>query len=136
MIVVDVNVIAYLLIAGEKSADAQALHELDPDWILPDLWRDEFLNILATYVQQGGADLESAGALWQSAVALFGPQERAADPLSVLGLAHRYRLSAYDAQYLAVAVQLSVPLITEDRALCQSTPHHSRSLRDYLEQRR
>ncbi len=136
MIVVDVNVIAYLLIAGEKTADAQALRERDPDWIVPDLWRDEFLNILATYVRQGGAEPESAGALWQSAVALFGAQERAANPLSVLELAHRYRLSAYDAQYLAVAIQLSVPLITEDRALCQATPQYSRSLRDYLEQRR
>ena len=44
MIVVDVNVIAYLLINGEKTVEARSVRELDSDWIVPDLWRDEFLN--------------------------------------------------------------------------------------------
>ena len=132
MIVVDVNVIAYLLIAGEKTADAQALRKLDSDWAVPDLWRDEFLNILATYVRQAGTDLETAKKLWQSAVDLLGSKQRTADPSSTLELAHSHRLSAYDAQYLAVALELGIKLITEDKALRQSASQHSMTMREFI----
>jgi predicted nucleic acid-binding protein len=134
VIVVDVNVIAYLLIAGEKTADAQALRELDTDWIVPDLWRDEFLNILATYIRQGGTDLESAKKAWQTATDLFDATERRADPITALELAHRHRLSAYDAQYLAVAFNLNLKLITEDKALRQAAPQHCATMSEFLEQ--
>jgi predicted nucleic acid-binding protein len=72
--------------------------------------------------------------LWRSAVRLFKGKERLADPLKALELAKRYRLSAYDAQYLAVAIDLNVQLITEDRAISQAVPQNSKSLHEYLEQ--
>jgi predicted nucleic acid-binding protein len=134
VIVVDVNVIAYLLIAGEKTADAQALRDLDTDWIVPDLWRDEFLNILATYIRQGGTDLEAAKKVWQTAADLFSATERRADPIATLDLAYRRRLSAYDAQYLAVAVSLNLKLVTEDKALRQAAPQYCSTMSEFLEQ--
>ena len=48
MIVVDTNVIAYVLIEGDKTALAQQVAKKDPDWKVPPLWRHEFLNVLAT----------------------------------------------------------------------------------------
>ena len=47
MIVVDVNVVAYLLIAGDKPSLAQQAWERDSHWRVPALWRHEMLNILA-----------------------------------------------------------------------------------------
>ena len=131
MIVVDVNVIAYLLIAGEKTDHARALRFLEPEWALPDLWRDEFLNILTTYVRQGGTSLDSAKALWLAAVDLFAGREITADPTTTLDLAARHGLSAYDAQYLAVAVALGARLITEDRALLHAAPQHCATMREF-----
>ena len=32
MVVVDTNVVAYLLIEGDRTAEAQALYARDPDW--------------------------------------------------------------------------------------------------------
>lgn len=133
MIVVDVNAIAYLLIAGEKTDEARSVRLLEPDWVVPDLWRDEFLNILTTFVRQGGTSLDSAKALWQSVVTLFAAKEVAADPVETLDLAFRYGLSAYDAQYLAVATRLGVQLVTEDRALLRSVPQHCVTMRDFIE---
>lgn len=37
MIVVDTNVIAYLLIRGERSEAMDRLQDLDPDWVAPRL---------------------------------------------------------------------------------------------------
>jgi predicted nucleic acid-binding protein len=133
VIAVDVNVIAYLLIAGEKSAEAQALRATDPDWVMPDLWRDEFLNILATYVRQGGTELDTAKKLWQATVELFSSKEAPADSLLALELAHRHRISAYDAQYLAVAVKAGIKLVTEDKNLRQSAPQYCATMREFLE---
>lgn len=133
MIAVDVNIIAYLLIAGEKTGEARAVRDLDADWIVPDLWRDEFLNILATYVRQGGTDLESAKKLWLAAVSLFEVKESVAGSVVTLELAEQYRLSAYDVQYLAVAVEHGVILITEDQSLLRSAPQHAMTMRAYIE---
>lgn len=132
MIVVDVNVIAYLLIAGEKTAEAHAVWQLDADWIVPDLWRDEFLNILSTYIRHGGTSLETATTLWLSAVGLFEGKESVAGPIATLELAERYQLSAYDAQYLAVAMAYDARIITEDKALLRAVPRRCMTMRDFV----
>ena len=49
MIVVDLNVIAYLLIRGARSEVMDRLLLAEPDWIAPRLWLDEFVNVLCTY---------------------------------------------------------------------------------------
>ncbi len=133
MIVVDVNVIAYLLIAGEKTAEARAMRDLDADWLVPDLWRDEFLNILSTYVRHGGTSLETATALWLSAVAQFEGKDTTADPITTLQLAARHQLSAYDAQYLVVAIDHDVRLITEDKAMLKAVPQRCMTMRDFID---
>jgi predicted nucleic acid-binding protein len=133
VIVVDVNVIAYLLIHGEKTSDAQTLRRLEPEWLVPNLWRDEFLNILATYVRQGGTGIDSAKNLWRSAEVLFSVNECSADPSLVLELSDRYRVSAYDAQYLAVAIDSSLTLVTEDKALRRAAPQRCMTMREFLE---
>lgn len=119
MIVVDVNVVAYLLIAGDSTILAQAVWDLDSDWCLPSLWRHEMLNVLATYVKVGGSTLEQAQVIWTEAVRLFAGGEREVDLGQALALAAQYGISAYDAQYVELASQLRLPLVTEDRRLRQ-----------------
>ena len=133
MIVVDVNIVAYLLIAGEKTAEAQSLWEKDSYWIVPDLWRHEFLNVLATFVRHGGTGLDTARRLWDSALDFLWANETSVDPALTLELAERYKLSAYDAQYLALAVTKETLLITEDKALIASVPQQCLSMREFLQ---
>ena len=61
MIVVDVNVLAYLLIPGKHTGSAERLLEADAHWAAPRLWRSELRNVLATYLRSNLLQLEDVG---------------------------------------------------------------------------
>lgn len=117
MIVADTNLISYLLIEGEHTADARAVWEQDPRWIVPPLWRSEFLNVLAVSVQNDLLSIEQAFSAWRAAVRLFGRSEVEPGGEAVLSAAIADRTSAYDAQFVALARAESVRLVTGDRKL-------------------
>ncbi|MFZ5557575.1 MAG: type II toxin-antitoxin system VapC family toxin [Pseudomonadota bacterium] len=131
MIVVDVNVVAYFLIDGEKTASARNLLRRDPDWRLPPLWRHEFLHVLATFAREGGATTAEAQRLWQQGIELFGPGEESVDMEAALALAIANRISAYDAQYIALARQLRTVCVSEDRRLLGTFPTLSRAMQAF-----
>ena len=51
---------------------------------------------------------------------------------SVLAIAARYRVSAYDARFLALADQLGIRLITEDARLRSAAPVLTQSIAEAL----
>jgi predicted nucleic acid-binding protein len=128
VIVVDTNVVAYLFIEGEKTAQARALWQRDREWCAPSLWRHEFLNVLATLVKVEGLPRAQAGTIWANAVELLAGGERALEMLEALRLAKSQGISAYDAQFVALAQKLGVFLVTEDRRLREACPETTRSL--------
>lgn len=132
MIVVDVNIIAYFLIEGERTAKARQLWEVDPQWRVPPLWRHEYLNILATFARHKGADLEDVVMLWQRALDLFGKKEVAIDMADALRVAAETGVSAYDAQYIALAHHLGIFCVTEDQRLIRAFPRIARTIDDSL----
>jgi predicted nucleic acid-binding protein len=131
VIVVDVNVVAYFLVEGEKTAAARDLLQRDPDWRLPALWRHEYLNVLATFAREGGATIAEAQALWRRSIELFGPLEQSVDMGSALVMAAENRVSAYDAQYIALARQLQTVCVTEDRRLLKMFPALTRTMQTF-----
>ncbi|HUW30348.1 MAG TPA: type II toxin-antitoxin system VapC family toxin, partial [Planctomycetota bacterium] len=60
MIVVDTNLIAYLLLGGEKTPGARSVFERDPKWAAPLLWRSEFRSVLAMFMRKGKLTTEKA----------------------------------------------------------------------------
>ncbi len=131
MIVVDVNVVAYFFINGEKTALARELLRREPDWRLPALWRHEYLNVLATFVRQGGAAIAEGQMLWRRGIELLGPREEGVEMESALVLAAEHRISAYDAQYIALARQLKTLCVTEDQRLLKAFPESTRTMRAF-----
>ena len=72
MIVVDVNVIIYLLTETPQRQLAHQPHKRDSDWRVLLLWRHEMLNVLATLARQEVLDAASALTLWRNALGLLG----------------------------------------------------------------
>ena len=130
VLLVDANIVAYLLVDGSKTAQARALWTIDSDWRAPRLLSYELANVFAQYVKQGGVSLERATAALEDAAGLIrlGDQDPAA---RVLEIASKLAVSAYDATYLAAAEALDTPLVTEDRRLLRAAPKITRSLESF-----
>lgn len=75
MIVADTNLISYLMIPGQRTADAQAVLRKDALWAAPLLWRSEFRNVLALYLRQQHLSLTDALQLTEAAEALLSGRE-------------------------------------------------------------
>ena len=122
MIVVDTNVLAYLYLPGDRTADAEALFERDPEWAVPVLWRSEFRNILAGYTRRKTLTFDQACSLQSEAESLLSGTEFEVDSRAVLELVRDTDCSAYDCEFVALAIKLNTKLVTADKKLLRSFP--------------
>ena len=130
MIVVDVNVLAYLLIPGKFTEAAERLLAEDSAWVVPRLWRSELRNILATYLRLNQMDLADAALIFQRATELVGAEEYELETTDVLRLSKESNCSAYDCEYVALAEFLDLNLVTADGKLAKSFRRRTRLLCD------
>ena len=122
MIVVDSNVLAYLYLPGDHTASAESLFAQDPDWAAPVLWRSEFRNILAGYIGRKALSFEQACSLQEEAESLMAGAEFELDSRVVLELVRDSDCSAYDCEFIALAMKLDTRLVTEDKKLLRAYP--------------
>ena len=125
MIVVDTNIVAYLYLPGEHTAAVERLLERDPEWAAPIVWRSEFRNILAGYLRRGHLTFEQAFSLQAEAERLLAGSEFEVDSLSVLELARDSDCSAYDCEFVALALRLRTKLVTMDGKLLRAFPERA-----------
>ena len=128
MVVVDTNVLAYLLIEGDQTAQARRLLALDPEWISEPFLLIEFSNVLATYVRLRGLTNAQAAALLVEAEACLRGGWHEMPHAEALKLAAEHAVSAYDARFLGVARQFRQRLVTEDSRLRAAAPGLTQSL--------
>lgn len=131
MVAVDTNIVAYLLLEGDRTRDAQALFAHDADWRSESFLLVEFSNLLATYRRKGALGGVAAASLLASAERTMSrlvnlPHARA------LAIAGEYGVSAYDARFLGTAQGLGTRLVTEDAKLRSAAPELTRSLSQAL----
>lgn len=128
MIVVDSNIVAYLYLPGERTADAEALLEQDPEWAAPVLWRSEFRNILAGYTRRKTLAFEQACSLQKEAEDLLSGSEFEVDSRAVLELVRDSDCSAYDCEFVALAIKLETKLVTADKKVLGAFPNRTMAL--------
>jgi predicted nucleic acid-binding protein len=122
MIVVDTNVITYLWVPGAQTPVAEQLLGVDADWAAPPLWRSEFRSVLAVAVKRRTLNLERAVQMARGAEDQFKEREFPVDAAHVLMLAATSGCSTYDCEFVALARDLGVPLVTNDREVLKAFP--------------
>lgn len=132
MIVVDTNIIAYLYLPTTYAALAEKTLQLDSEWVAPVLWRSEFRNVLALYVRRKTLALNHALAIQQEAEDLLAHHEYEVSSIKVLSLVSESNCSAYDCEYVAIAQQLCVTLVTEDKSILKNFPETAMSMKTFL----
>ena len=119
MIVADTNLIAYFLVKGPHTREAEAVYEKDPEWAAPLLWRSEFRNVLILSLRHALLTLEDVLSLMDRAERLMKGQGYQMDSSRILRLAADSGCSAYDCEFVALAQVLGVTMVTADRALIE-----------------
>ena len=117
MIIADTNLIAYLLIRGQNTSEAEAVFRKDSQWVAPRFWRSEFRNVLVLSLRRKLMEMDEALEAMEQAERLIGGQEFEVQSSRVLRLAATSGCSAYDCEFVALAQDLGVPLVTSDRLL-------------------
>lgn len=120
MIVVDTYVLAYFYLPGEHTAVAEALFQKEADWAAPILWRSEFRNILAGYLRRKTISFAQAVSLQSEAESLLAGNEFEVESRTVLGLVLGSDCSAYDCEFIALAIKLDTRLVTMDKKLLRA----------------
>jgi predicted nucleic acid-binding protein len=122
MIVVDSNILAYLLIDGVFCKRAEALLESDSNWIAPLLWKSEFRNILAGYVRRKDFSFDKAYQIIREAEFILSTKEFEVDSLLVLELIRDSDCSAYDCEFVGLAIKNDCKLVTMDKQILKAFP--------------
>ena len=132
MIVVDTNIICLRWLPAKETAQADALIERDPRWATALLWRWEFRNALAGYVRGGALTTAAATCICARAETTMAQNEFCAPAGQVFDLAAQSSCTAYDCEFVAVARERGVPLVTANRAILREFPHIAVSLDKFL----
>jgi len=132
VLIVDTNVLAYLLIEGDYTAAARLLHRRDDDWRSEAFIMIEFTNVLTASIAARRMNLVLAQRFLADATSLLHGKLGLIPHDSVLSLAVQYRVTAYDARFLALAQQLDCRLVTEDAKLRAAALKLTQSLAEAL----
>jgi predicted nucleic acid-binding protein len=122
VIVADTNLLVYLYVRGQRTAQAETVLVRDPAWTAPLLWRSEFRNTMVGLVRAREIDLDDALRISHDAERRMGGAEFSVPSQQVLQLACRSRCSAYDCKFIALAQDLRVPFVTADRQVLAAFP--------------
>ena len=120
--VLDASVTASWCFEDEEASVADAAMDRLPEdhAVVPALWWFEIRNILVVNERRGRIDSADSDVFLNDLARL--PIRIESDPNErlVVELARTHRLTAYDAAYLDLAVRLTAPIATLDRALADA----------------
>ena len=131
MIVVDTNILAYLYLQGEHTKQTEKALIKDPEWVAPILWRSEFRNVLAYYTRSKILKLDESLRIMNEAEILMSGGEYDISSIEVLSLAELSGCSAYDCEFIALATDLKVPLVTSDSKILNAFKGTAISLQEF-----
>ena len=128
MIVIDTNVMVYLLTGASRGEDAARLLVDDPEWAAPPILLSELRNVMMGLLRRGQIQDQDAVDICEDAQEVLGDRVASVPAPPVLDTAIQSKMSAYDAEFVVLARRLRVPLVTADQAILDGAPDVAVSL--------
>jgi predicted nucleic acid-binding protein len=122
VIVADNSVLVYFWLPSEFASLAEDAKKQDNIWAAPILWRSEFRNVLAGYLRRKALTEAEAEAAYLNVQKDLAGNEYSVPTERVLKLVLASDCSAYDCEYVALAQDLGVPLVTTDKQILKAFP--------------
>jgi predicted nucleic acid-binding protein len=122
MIVVDTNVMVYLLTGSGPADRAALLLDDDPEWAAPPVLLSELRNVMVGLLRRAEIQPWDALDICEDAEAVLGDRVAPVPSAPVLEAAMEGPMSAYDAEFVVLARRLGVPLVSADQAIIQGAP--------------
>jgi len=122
VIVVDTNILVSLWLSADSGDIAERLLLIDDGWSAPLLWHSEFRSVLVGYVRRRALSLAKAVQIIVSAEDQMRNREYSVTSEAVIARAIGSGCTAYDCEFVVLAEQLDVPLVTNDKQIVSAFP--------------
>lgn len=136
MIVVDTNTLVYFWAPSERKSTIDALFVADPNWMAPLLWRSEFRNALAAHLRSGIFSLDQILLITKKAEELMLGREMDVKSVDVMRLVSESKCTAYDCEFVALALELDTVLVTQDKKVLREFRSVAVTAEDFLSARK
>lgn len=131
MIVVDTNIIASLWMPNDMDEWVYKVLKKDNDWIAPLLWRSEFRNVLSIYLRKNILELPVVLQATEEAEQLMNTNEFEVNSTQVMSLVSDSSCSAYDCEFVVLADDLNIQLVTFDKKIIREFPNIAISPKEF-----
>ena len=132
MIVASTDLITHFFLRGESTELAESVLMKDENWAVPILWRSDFRNVLSTLIRSKKLKLENAIKTTKLAENYFIESEYAVSSHKVFEVASRFNLSTYDASYVALAEELDIWLVTNNKNILSTASDVALTMNEFL----
>lgn len=132
MIVVDTNILVYLYFPGQQSEVVEQVYLKNSFWVVPPLWKSEFRSIAALYYRKELLTFEAILEVMNRAEELLWGYEEPVRSEEVLSLIRQSTCSAYDCEFVALAMRLNTYLLTYDQKIIKEFPGIALTAEQYL----
>lgn len=133
MIVADTCLVFHLFNETSLTTQAQIILDKDPHWILPPLWREEYANILSKLARREKRTAEEIIEQFDVTMKALTDCEVEVDTQHALRISMQYKISVYDAHFMALAISLNTVLVTEDKEILKNCPKLAISIPKHIQ---
>src|SRR5699024_94178 len=133
MIVVDTNILAHFWLPSESTDLCDKLYQEVPEWAAPILWKSEFRNVISLYLRKDLIELAEALLIVEKAAQQMQERQYHINSVQVLHHVNQSTCPSYDCEFVSLAKDLDVNLITMDKQLLNEfsnlAKHHKKIVR-------
>jgi len=135
MIVADTCLIVHLFNETVLTEVAQKILKKDASWILPPLWEEEYASVLSKLARRESRDINEVIEHYNSVLDELKGSEIFVDVRKALKISIDYKISVYDAHFVALALDFDANLVTEDKEVLKNCKSVACSMHDFLDKK-